>query len=296
LVKKDPRMFKVYTDFNEVKELSQQIGIKGTIKLLYQNIKKLKKTLNSNDLVNIYDSYYSEFLNNHKAVREINGFKVHVYNQIIFEYIEKKEQSGKTILDFGCGAGDLSLALNSIGYSVHGIDLSEHVLNIARSKIKAGKSNASIIFDNEDYFSLSNTYDYILFGDVIEHLSKNELEKILNKAFVLLAPGGEILINTPNGRVDAYGNNLFWSMISKLYRLTDKSEYRIHPTETDLSNAYYSQTHINVMYPHEIRSLLKKCGFHKQVFKFYNNKMVKMEKLLTYLGISTDMTIIALKG
>ena len=211
-------MQKVYTDFEEVRKLSEKEGIKKTIKHLYLNVKKLKKNLNSNDLQDIYDAYYSKFLNNHISVREVNGFRIHRYSINMFEYLEKQSSKNKRILDFGCGAGNLDLALNSIGYHVHGIDFSDHVLKIARSKIVQIKNNASeIIFNNDDYFKLDKPYDYIIFGDVIEHISKRELENVLIKANELLSDGGEILINTPNGRADAYGNNLFWSALTKFY-------------------------------------------------------------------------------
>jgi len=290
-------MLKVYTDFEEVKKLSEKEGIKKTIKQLYLNVKKLKKNLNSNDVQDIYDSYYSNFLDNHIAVREINGFKIHRYSQLIFEYLEKQESKNKRILDFGCGAGNIALALNSIGYHVHGIDFSEHVLKIAKSKSEQIQNKTSeILFNNDDYFSLDKTYDYILFGDVIEHISKIELEKVFIKATELLSGHGEILINTPNGRADAYGNNIFWSALTKFYRRFDRSENTINPSEIDLRHAYYTQTHINVMYPCELRSLLRKTGFKKSTFIFFNDSSVFMGRLLNIFGISSDMTIIAQKN
>jgi 2-polyprenyl-3-methyl-5-hydroxy-6-metoxy-1,4-benzoquinol methylase len=290
-------MLKLYTDFEEVRQVSEKLGVKKTIELLYLNVKKLKKNLNSNDLQNIYDLYYSDFLDNHAPVREINGFKIHRYSQKIFEYLEKHESKNKWILDFGCGAGNMALALNSIGYHVHGIDFSEHVLKIARSKTdQISNKTSEIIFSNDDYFSLTKSYDYIIFGDVIEHISRIELEKGLRKANELLSKGGEVLINTPNARVDPYGNNIFWTTLSKIYRSIDTSEGRVNPSETDLRHAYYTQTHINVMYPAELRSLLKKTGFSKSNFIFYNDKPVALDGLLSGLGISTDMTIIAQKS
>jgi 2-polyprenyl-3-methyl-5-hydroxy-6-metoxy-1,4-benzoquinol methylase len=290
-------MLKVYTDFEEVKRLSDKEGIKKTIKHLYLNIKILKKNLNSNDVQDIYDSYYSNFLDNHDAVREINGFKIHRYSQHIFEYLEMQENKNKRILDFGCGAGNIALALNSIGYHVHGIDFSDHVLKIAQSKTEQLKNKTSeIIFNNDDFFKLHKTYDYIIFGDVIEHISKSELEKVFIKATELLSESGEILINTPNARADAYGKNIFWATLTKFYRSFDSSESRKNPSEVDLRHAYYTQTHINVMYPCELKLLLRKTGFKKSHFIFFNDSTVFMGKLLNWFGISSDMTIIAQKN
>ena len=131
---------------------------------------------------------------------------------------------------------------------------------------------------------------------ISKNAGKNELEKILIKATELLSDHGEILINTPNARADAYGNNLFWSALTKFYRSFSRSENTINPSEIDLRHAYYTQTHINVMYPCELRSLLRKTGFKQNHFIFFNDSNILLGKLLNWLGISSDMTIIAQKN
>ena len=290
-------MIKIYDNFDEVKNIAEKNGIKKTIRLLFENIKKQKPTINSGDVKNVYDVEYLFFLDKHQQVKEINGFKINIYSQFFYTYFEGlKNKKTITILDFGCGTGELSFALSSIGFNVHGIDFSEQAIAFANNKKRINNLNLNPRFECIDYFLLTQKYDYIIFGDVVEHVSMNEFKNIIQKAKTLLNVNGKILINTPNGRVDPYGNKLFWVILSKLYHLIFDILNKLKNkklTTFDLKHAYYMQTHVNVMYPSQIKKVFHELDFKNVEIKFRHDKKILLGKLLSFLGISTDMSVIA---
>lgn len=94
---------------------------------------------------------------------------------------------GKTILEIGCGTGDLLASLNpKIGY---GIDISPQMIKIAKSKHGLRKN---LLFSTQPIIKFKNkNLDYIFMSDVIEHLEKpqkmfNQISRIMNKDTVFI--------------------------------------------------------------------------------------------------------------
>lgn len=98
-----------------------------------------------------------------------------------------------TVLDIGCGTGEMSLLLAEMGHSVHAIDLSENMLK--RAEDKARKKGYSISFSIDDAESLS--YDDESFDLVINrHLlwTLPDPEKALREWNRVLKPHGMIAV------------------------------------------------------------------------------------------------------
>ena len=101
---------------------------------------------------------------------------------------------GSSILDFGCGAGDLAFeAERLIGGqgSVFGIDPSAEMVKVAKQK--AAKGNSKVVFQNEAVEKMSfpdGTFDVVISSFVLHHLP----EDLQNSAFIelrrVLKPGG----------------------------------------------------------------------------------------------------------
>lgn len=98
-------------------------------------------------------------------------------------------------LDVGCGRGELVRELVSRGWRVSGIDVSQEALSGVTEAL-----NERFCFDVEDDRwpeGLSGKrYDLIIASEVIEHLF--DPARFMERASGLLAPGGAIIVTTPN--------------------------------------------------------------------------------------------------
>jgi len=105
-------------------------------------------------------------------------------------------ENARTILDFGCGAGEFLLFLSNLtNAKLHGFEVSNSQLELARKRI-AGKPQ---VFCTDKLTELNNEYDLVFCFHVIEHIADNELEKFMTTLTNLVDPSGKLVISTPNG-------------------------------------------------------------------------------------------------
>jgi 2-polyprenyl-6-hydroxyphenyl methylase/3-demethylubiquinone-9 3-methyltransferase len=102
--------------------------------------------------------------------------------------------AGKTALDVGCGGGLLAEPLARMGARVTGIDASPEVIAVAREH--AAQHGLEIDYRVGDVQELEGQFDLVTAMEVVEHVAEPA-------AFVMalarrLAPGGLLLISTPN--------------------------------------------------------------------------------------------------
>ena len=98
-------------------------------------------------------------------------------------------------LDLGCGAGDLLLALKSLGFrQLIGVDLGPEQVAIARARgVSVVQASIPAYLQSSD-----ESFDLIFAFDVIEHFTKDEVLDLLGLIWRHLNPGGRLIIQTPN--------------------------------------------------------------------------------------------------
>ncbi|HUT53010.1 MAG TPA: class I SAM-dependent methyltransferase [bacterium] len=102
-----------------------------------------------------------------------------------------------SILDLGCGQGDLLAFLLERGYgSVTGVDLSSEQAALARSRAPGAEIVEMDLF--EFLADESEAYDCVTALDLIEHLEKKEVIPFLDLVYKALRPGGRLILQTPN--------------------------------------------------------------------------------------------------
>lgn len=135
---------------------------------------------------------------------------LHRLNELRVAYIEDKlcrhfyldpgasrPLTGLRILDIGCGGGILSEAMASRGALVHGIDVVDRNINIAR--LHAEQSRLKIEYAVQTAEALaqqSQRYDVVLNMEVVEHVA--DLDGFLQACNRLVRPGGLQFIATIN--------------------------------------------------------------------------------------------------
>lgn len=105
-----------------------------------------------------------------------------------------KKEGGRriSVLDVGSGMGYLTYALHSDGFAVKGLDVSEKAVKLAEASF-GGLFTCSTL---EALVESGPTFDVLVLNQMIEHAA--DPAPLLQSAVKLLAPGGKILITTPN--------------------------------------------------------------------------------------------------
>lgn len=134
-----------------------------------------------------YDTLYSE--KNYKAECD------HLQN------IFNRHGSVTSILDLGCGTGTHALELGFRGYRVHGIDLSEKLIEQALKKRKKEFTNVSFeIADARSYHSAERYHAVIsMFGVISYQLRTEDLIRTFKTINRHLTPGGLFVFDFWNG-------------------------------------------------------------------------------------------------
>lgn len=197
--------------------------------------------------------------------------------EIYQEYIEliDKYTSKGTLLDIGCGTGNLSLELAKRGFEVTATDLSEEMLQIVRYRSHEEEVPLEIaLYDLLDPFPI--TYDAVVASmDVINHLS--DLEDVLfgfTNIYEGLNPSGVFLFDVLSSNyidmLDGYEEDdeefqFHWEshkgeeLHSIIHTIT------LHLNEETKTVKIYEQTHDEHLY----EEILAKVGFQileKRVF------------------------------
>lgn len=103
---------------------------------------------------------------------------------------------GKDVLDIGCGVGNLTKYTGDKGFKVDGIDLSEEMLNIAKSKY----SNINFYKMDMKEIKLNKKYDGIMLICSLFHLTKKEVIEVMPKYYNLLKDNGKMLLVLQAGK------------------------------------------------------------------------------------------------
>ena len=104
------------------------------------------------------------------------------------------EKSNGTILDIGFGTGVLTQKLYNDGYIIYGIDFSEKMIEIARSKMPKAILLQQDFSKGLPDIILDKKFDFIICTYAIHHLSNHEKLSFINLLKNLLTQNGKVLI------------------------------------------------------------------------------------------------------
>ncbi|OGK66458.1 hypothetical protein A2209_01755 [Candidatus Roizmanbacteria bacterium RIFOXYA1_FULL_41_12] len=89
----------------------------------------------------------------------------------------KLQFNPKTLLDVGCGTGELVHNLRLLGVDARGVELSPDALAMARDNVKPFLSQG----DAEKLPFKNNSFEMVISIDVLEHLERSKLQKVVNE-------------------------------------------------------------------------------------------------------------------
>ncbi|WKV12907.1 methyltransferase domain-containing protein [Marivirga harenae] len=176
------------------------------------------------------------------------------------------------ILDVGCGNGIISLNLGELGYNVHGIELSEDAIKIAKDQNKF----SNVIFEKANAETLKlegKKYDVVICSEVLEHL--NQPENLLEELRYLIKNNGALIVTVPNGVgprelfvtrpfIKIRNNNgISWKLLSSIKSKLGYSGTTIQSAASDLD-------HIQFFTKKQLRKLAENSGFEIVMLKSAN--------------------------
>ena len=153
--------------------------------------------------------YYSEYSTHHITSMPVRWWRRLYWSMLDFvliwdcfawqredlAYCSLHKFSRGKVLDFGCGSGQLMKRLGELGWDeCEGFDFDEKALKVARSCLP----NSRLHYSFQTLLSSGNMYDYIILNHVLEHLADPLAG--LGQLMHLLAPGGKIIVRTPNSK------------------------------------------------------------------------------------------------
>jgi len=183
----------------------------------------LKKNITElwNHVYEDYDSYYAHGLKSEKEKRE--------WLLLLDSLIDKKPSK---ILDVGTGTGFISLLLAELGHSCKGVDLSENMMSVAKTKAeKAGLKNVSFaVADAESTGEESESYDVVTNRHLVWTLPHPETA--VREWRRVLKPGGKLIIiegnwhyNRPTDKIQVFFGKCLLSIQEKRNAFSNDGDY-----------------------------------------------------------------------
>jgi 2-polyprenyl-3-methyl-5-hydroxy-6-metoxy-1,4-benzoquinol methylase len=183
--------------------------------------------------------------------------------------IEKYVRPTSTILEIGCGAGRISIALAKMGYKVTGIDFIPEMIEAAKGQARYQKVIADFkVMDALEMTFPDESFQYVLFNGIDQIPGEKNRRKILRDIFKLLESGGIFILTTRSGL--AFGRRwLAWVWISLVYLLkqlkhSDASKY-------EFGDKVWKNRYNHYFNPFRFRNMLRNIGFKELYFNSHKN-------------------------
>lgn len=139
---------------------------------------------------NLWFSRHNAF--NYLLEDQDNILRVHKIEEYLKSYIHTLSDAHPTLLDIGCGGGQIDKKFIDLGYDVYGTDISRE--NLIRAKkigvrVKQSDANRSLPYG-------SGFFSVVFAGEIIEHLFDTRI--FLSEIQRVLRAGGLLILTTPN--------------------------------------------------------------------------------------------------
>jgi ubiquinone/menaquinone biosynthesis C-methylase UbiE len=183
--------------------------------------------------------YHERMLRGHRSQR--------YWHQEKFRDVADRIADGMRVLDVGCGPGSFLqlLAEAKPGIEAVGVDIASRQIQYAQELFESTRPEARVSFRVIEYLNPrlpfpDGSFDVVTAIEVIEHLHPHLAVQMLEEAGRVLAPGGRLLLTTPNYRS-------LWPLIEILLERS--------------STIKYHDQHINRFTPGTLVKFLETSGF-----------------------------------
>ena len=149
-------------------------------------------------------NFYKAFEDKYRGSRDVIKSRLKVY----LPFVERLHALGSfQAIDLGCGRGEWLELLQEMKCSAIGIDLDEGMLEDCKLKklnVKHQDVLEALVNLEDDSMSIVSGFH------IVEHLTFDELQKIVTESLRVLIPGGLLILETPNPENIRVGTEYFY--------------------------------------------------------------------------------------
>lgn len=149
--------------------------------------------------------------------------------RISYEFLNP--QKNDNLLSIGCKEAEMELEIINHVNSITAFDINHKIIDENNKRIHGIKFEYGDIVSGTDY--PSESFDKILFLEVIEHLPENTESKALKEIYRLLKRGGILVLSTPN-------DTLLTKIFDPAYWLISHRHYKINAIKNMLQDAGFT--------------------------------------------------------
>lgn len=193
-------------------------------------------------------------------------------------------EPGMSILDIGCGRGELVLNCALLKASVWGIDTSPDAINISNTTLDFWEKDfphikkyaCFIKMNARKLYFKNNFFDVVILSDIVEHLYQSELKKVLQQIYRVLKSSGKVIIHTSPNKYYLPASGILFQMVSLIlcgFSHYSKDHCKKIPLNLrkKLPVGLSKQMHVNEQSSFGLKRILHKTGFDIEWFWFELN-------------------------
>lgn len=144
------------------------------------------------------EEYYLQACGGHEVFRRSGGSELDVIRGRAMALADPRP--GETVLDLGCGRGEMLIACALRGCRASGIDYSAAAAQIARRAVAGVPEIADrVLVEQMDLRRLQLPpayFDVAFMLDVVEHIPQRELLEVMERIRDVIRPGGRLIVHT----------------------------------------------------------------------------------------------------